>query len=259
MQPADAAGTDEGDLHAMAAPTSDPERVRQDPATDRGRLRRWAPAAVLFDHEPALVATVRQGRQACVEIEQAGAELGEQPSPDRRAEVGQVAVPQSRQHDRVDILEVDVGDARSVGPKRRHRVATADQPMADIEAERDEVGVGLGEKAVGLFRGFDERARVGMECHPATGIVCRPGELMQEVDEPAPAVRGKPRSPVRPGPARHFRPFGRAVDGDAKHVTVAGDKQPQSFEGLVEGVGGRAVGRCRERGIDLGESELTRA
>ena len=110
-----------------------PEGRRQHPAADRRALRGRRPAAVLLDHQPAVVASLGEDRQDPVEVEDACAELREQPAPDALAEPGDRAVAEPREDLRVDVLQVDVASpARrtSGGPPagRRRRPCSARRP-----------------------------------------------------------------------------------------------------------------------------------
>src|SRR5215210_710150 len=136
---------------------------RKHAAPDRRCLRRRAPAAVLLDHQPAVVAALRQQLEDRGEVDDACTELGEETGPDRSAEVGHASGVEFREHVGVDVLQVNVGDALAVPPQRLDGVAAADRPVADIQADPDALVRDRGEERLHLVGVLDERPGVGME------------------------------------------------------------------------------------------------
>ena len=73
-----------------------------------------------------------------------------------------------------------------------------------------------------------------MERQPSSGLGRRPRQVVEDLDEPAPAIRRQPGRVGGIGPASRQGPLGRAVEGDAEHVAVARHEESQPFEGPGE-------------------------
>src|SRR5882762_4032026 len=101
MQRAYSSSPDERDAH-VAWPLASGGRtapelaqlLRQHPATDRGALGGRPPAAVLLDRQPAVIVALREDGEDRRQVNDARAELREQPRPDGLIEVRQAACAQ---------------------------------------------------------------------------------------------------------------------------------------------------------------------
>ena len=138
-------------------------------------------------------------------------------------------------------------------------IATTDEPVADVEAERDEIRR-PSRQAAGRSRRVSRRtsrraggtpAGVPRRASPGQGRGAQPRGGASRPTSAAAFPRRRP-GPARAGPLR------RAVEGDAEHVAVARHEEAQPFQGDVESAVGRAVGRRRQRGVDLREPEVAR-
>ena len=157
-----------------------------------------------------------------VEVEDAGAELGEDPLPDRVAEAGDPARAEAVEHDRIDVLEVDVGDPLAVRPERLDRVAAADEVVADVEAEPDQARIGQGGQALDLGGRLDERPGVRVEGRS----MAEPDDLGERASSRSVARRVQPSS-VRPrGPSRSLCPAASIRPGRRSRATTRTSPPP---------------------------------
>ena len=92
-------------------------------------------------------------------------------------------------------------DPRAVAVERRHGVTTADEVVADIEAEPDAGGVRRGDQAFDLGGCFDVGAGVRMEREAVAAGDRLLGESVQDEREPVPAsIREDGRRRIRGTP-----------------------------------------------------------
>ena len=172
-----------------------PSQGRGEHATaDRRALRRRPPAAVLLDHQPAVVVAARRATaRTPSRSSSARAELGEQARPDRRRRSRRARPLRRRvEHDRVDVLEMDVGHAIAEVAQRRDRVAAADQVVADVEADPDEVAGRVGATRRSTSAGVSMNVPAwGWKADPVPGR-----------DAPPRRWRGRTSTSARPSPRR---------------------------------------------------------
>src|SRR3954452_21239858 len=94
--------------------------------------------AVLLDHRPAVVA--RERGQDGGEVDRAGAELAEEPLLTRLLD-RQLLRPDTVEHARVDVLQVQMSDPIAGLARESGRISAPDDAVARVERDLDEARV----------------------------------------------------------------------------------------------------------------------
>ena len=90
----------------------------------------FKPDAGLRDRRRRVWAALEERPQHPGQVGRPAAELGEDAGPDGLGEAAEGPGPEAPENERVDVLEVDVGDPGPETAHRDHRIAAADEVMA---------------------------------------------------------------------------------------------------------------------------------